>query len=73
MSYVIGYEDKKQGTTFFLSKVPTSDSPKNLSWAMQLSQSHPFDSLEDANNVLEESLVDFEGVYVINVPMSRDA
>ena len=71
MSYVIGYEDKKQESTMFLSKRPKPNTG-TVEWAPNLSKSHPFDSLDEAQGIIDESLRSYDGVYILNIPMSRE-
>ena len=72
MSYIISYEDKKQQSTVFLKKKPNPDTPRTLEWNQNLSGAHQFDDIEEVTGVLETSLADYEGVYVLNVPMGRE-
>lgn len=66
MAYVISYGDQKKQETFFLKKTPAPETPDKLEWC-SFTSAHRFDSHEDAQNVVDASLNNYDNICVMNI------
>ena len=71
MAFVIGYGDTKKEGTFFLGKEPNPETPNLLEWVSFLSAAFKFESQESAQSVIDDSMHDYDEVYVLPVKMKE--
>lgn len=71
MAFVIGYGDTKKEETFFLGKEPKPETPNMLEWVSFLSAAYKFETEDSAQTIIDESMRDYDDVYVLPVTMKE--